>query len=433
MKVKPFLQRLIGNEQEFSLTDRIFHCMCLIAFAALLYNLVFNYVIALPQVADMCWATIIVLSGIYYISRIRRRTNLGRIIFSSVAMLLLSVNYFINSGIDGPVDISFVFIFVMIIAIVPIRQYPFWVALNLVVVAALHLFQFKHGALVPYTYKDVASRYVDILSAYLTALVIVVFSFYTIRRSYELERNSALEKAAQMKLLNEERNKLFSIIAHDLRSPLSNIQNYLELLAEVELEEEERFAIKKELLQATRSTLEMLNNVLIWSQDQMKGMKSTLAPVNLRDVLVPQLSLFTNIAANKSITVETEIDSELVVIANRDMLQIIVRNLVNNAIKFTALGGNIKVGAVQKNNKCLITVKDSGTGKPVQLQPDVFSLSGQSTQGTANEKGVGLGLVLCKEYTEAHHGKIWFEAGELSGVTFFVEIPLLTGRSQIAG
>jgi two-component system sensor histidine kinase/response regulator len=108
------------------------------------------------------------------------------------------------------------------------------------------------------------------------------------------------------------------------------------------------------------------------------------------------------------------------------MLELVVRNLVGNAIKFTSPGGNISVHTRIEGVDCLIVVKDSGTGTPVNLSSDIFHLSGSSKTGTMNEKGVGLGLVLCKEYTEIQHGNLWFECDAISGTTFFLQLPLTT-------
>jgi two-component system sensor histidine kinase/response regulator len=261
-------------------------------------------------------------------------------------------------------------------------------------------------------------------------VAVALFGFYIIRSNYESERKSAEQKTAMMRLLNEEKNKLFSIISHDLRAPLGNIQSYLELLTEIDISEEERNKIQADLLQSTRNTLDLLNNVLSWSKSQMQGLKFKLTPLNVYELLSPQLLLFIGIAGSKNIRVEISIDPKLQVMANGDMLQLIVRNLVNNAIKFTARGGRIIISAQQRETCCQLMVKDSGKGSPVKLTTDIFYLNSGSNAGTANEKGVGLGLVLCKEFTEAQNGRIWFNCDSVSGSSFFVEVPLVIKQER---
>lgn len=145
--------------------------------------------------------------------------------------------------------------------------------------------------------------------------------------------------------------------------------------------------------------------------------------LNVSDLLESQIQLFRNIAAHKQIRMESMLQPNAIVLGNPDMVQLIVRNLLNNAIKFTSPGGQISISANLNNNTCLIIVKDNGNGSPAQLTEDIFQLSADTSRGTANESGVGLGLVLCSEYTALLNGRIWFSCDMQSGTTFFVELP----------
>jgi two-component system sensor histidine kinase/response regulator len=430
LKSKPSLlliwNRLNGSINQFPLTTRIFHSICLISVAALIYNIPLNYIVGLPFVAMVSAVVCVLFAGLYYLSRVKQKTALAMLVFCFTGNVMFVAVFFLNSGINGPTDIFFILTMIVMVAVVPVRQYWYWVVTNVLIVLCLHYLQYSHPHWVPDSYKEVANRYIDITSAYFTVVAVALFSFYLIRKNYETEKRSAEHKTAMMQLLNEEKNKLFSIISHDLRAPLSNIQSYLELLNEVEINEEERNNIQNGLLQSTRDTLDLLNNVLSWSKSQMQGLSFKLGPLNVYKELSSQLLLFIGIAGNKSIKVDISIDPKLQVIANGDMLQLIVRNLINNAIKFTAYGGRIVISATQYETCCRISVKDSGTGKPVKLSPDIFHLNSNSTSGTANEKGVGLGLVLCKEFTEALNGKIWFECDPLSGTSFSIDLPLVS-------
>lgn len=145
--------------------------------------------------------------------------------------------------------------------------------------------------------------------------------------------------------------------------------------------------------------------------------------LNVNELLEPQVQLFRNIAAHKQISLESMFQPDATVLGNADMVQLIVRNLVNNAIKFTSPEGHINISVNQNNDTCLIIVKDSGNGSPAQLTDEIFQLSSDTTRGTANETGVGLGLVLCCEYIALLGGRIWFNCDPQSGTEFFVELP----------
>ena len=434
-KIKSYLfhiwHSLNGSVSQFPLTTRIFHSICLISVLALAYNVPLNYMVGLPWVAVVSALVGALFAALYYLSRVKRKTMLAMLIFCIAGDLMFIAVFFLNSGINGPTDIFFILTMVMMVAIVPVSQYWVWVITNVIIVSGLHYLQYSFPELVPNTYHEEVNRYVDITSAYFTVVAVALFSFYLIRRNYESERKSAEQKTAMMRLLNEEKNKLFSIISHDLRAPLSNIQNYLELLSVVDITEDERFKINSDLLQSTRSTLDLLNNVLSWSKSQMQGLSFKLSPYNVYQLLSSPMLLFIRIAESKSIRLEISIDPKLEVIANGDMLQLVIRNLINNAIKFTAHGGRIIFSAQRHDDLCHFMVKDSGTSKPVKLSTDIFYLNSGSTAGTSNEKGVGLGLVLCKEFTEAQNGRIWFECDSVSGSSFFVQLPLVSEEEVV--
>ena len=412
-----------GSANNFPLTVRIFHSVLILSMAALIYNIPVNLFVGLPYIASACVLTLFLVAGVYYISRYQGKTTLARLIFCLTATTLFVANYFMNSGIDGPTGYFFILMMVIMVAIVPVSQYWYWVGSNVLIIFGLHLIQYYHPEWVPYTYKDLADRYFDNTSAYLTVVIVVLTCFYIIRKRYDAERLQAQQNAMRLQELDVEKNKLFSIVSHDLRSPLANIQGYLELLTECEMSDEERHQIQAQLLSSTRGTLEMVNNVLHWSKHQMTGGQSHYLQLEAEAVLATQVDMAVDIAARKQIKLEARLHPETLIWGNADMVQLIVRNLLNNAIKFTSSGGSVTLSATKENGQCLISVCDSGNGHPAQLTEAVFHLSGASTAGTANEKGVGLGLVLCRENTEALGGRIWFSCGEHSGTTFYVALP----------
>jgi len=416
-------KKWIGTIDEFPLNVRIFHAVCLISITALAYNIPFNYYINLPLISLISAASLIIFAGTYYLSRILKKTGSALFIFCITGNLLFAGNFFLNSGVDGPTDIFFILTMTLVTATVPVKQYKIWIPVNILLIAALHGIQFYYPELVPHTYINSKERYLDLTSAYLSVTGVTVVSYFIIRKNYEAERFIANHRAKMLDVLNDEKNKLFSIVAHDLRSPLSNIQNYLELLSDGDIDSEEALLINQSLLQSTRSTLDMLNNVLVWSKNQMDGIDAELQTLNVQQCLASQLSLFKNIAGRKNINLDIFIPQDIYLTGSKDLLQLVIRNLVNNAIKFTAEGGRIMVSARTEGANCLLMVKDSGIGQQVKLTNDIFLLTGSSQMGTANEKGVGLGLVLCKEYTAAQNGKIWFHCDSVSGTTFFVQLP----------
>lgn len=236
----------------------------------------------------------------------------------------------------------------------------------------------------------------------------------------------------ELKELNATKDKFFSIIAHDLKSPFQAMLGFSELLVKkfdkYNLSNQKKFiTIINEGLQ---KTFNLLENLLIWSRSQSGLINFKPEKVNLYLLSNETTELLYQSAENKKIKLINEIPKEINVNADKDILSTIIRNLTSNAIKFTAKGGVIKIMTLLKTDKnnpnyIEISVKDNGIGISTEIQSKLFSIGeNKSTQGTENETGTGLGLILCKELVERHSGKIWVESKEGKGSEFKFSIPL---------
>ena len=429
---------LIGEPTKFSLEERIFNTFCIIAFVAMCVEVPFNFVIGLKVPAAICIFGVLFSAFLYYLSRIRRKSRLGIYLFSVVCNLAFTVNYFYNSGIFGPNLLLFALAFLLIIVIIPKSQYKIWIPLNVVFVFAILVIEFLYPAAVPNAYTSDLAKAIDFGVTYLVMAILTYVAISYIRKNYDFERNRVVQKnkeieaqnariseqKVELEKLNLEKSKLFSIVAHDIRSPLSSVQSYLEILTDDDLNEEEKVMIKQRLLEVTRDTSEMLMNVLSWSKSQMKGAHVDLVRLAVGHELDHGLNLEKNLAIKKGIDFEIGDHHNLQVVADKNMFQIVIRNLVNNAIKFTPEGGAVSINITEVGEACLIAVKDNGLGVDLAQQENLFKLKASSTFGTNNEKGIGLGLLLCKEFTELQGGKIWFSANEDRGSTFYLSFKL---------
>ncbi|MCF2502362.1 HAMP domain-containing histidine kinase [Dyadobacter sp. CY107] len=432
-----FWIKLSGPPSEFPLNARIFHSVCLISFAALTYNVPFNYFIGLPKIALISLVVLLVTASLYYTSRFRNQFSISILIANIVGLILFIINYFLNSGLRGPTDLFFLLFLLLSIGISPAKQYKIWIPVNILVVVTLNTIQYFYPETVPYTYIDRYSAFIDHTSAYVVVSILAYICTDYIRRSYESEKTSALEKSrfiaeknqqiikqnVELERINGEKNKLMSIVAHDVRAPLASIQNFLELLTEYDLDEAERQDIKRELLNATNDTMALLSKLLNWSKSQLNGVSAHQERLNLDELLNTTLALEKSSATRKNIKLDYDTDPAIEIFADRDMMQVVFRNLIGNAIKFTPEGGQVSIGSQLSGNECIITVRDNGIGISAERQAVIFSLNVQSTYGTKNEKGVGLGLLLTQEFVVAQDGKIWFESVPSDGTTFFIAIP----------
>jgi len=218
--------------------------------------------------------------------------------------------------------------------------------------------------------------------------------------------------------LNSLKNKLLSIISHDFRSPLSSLQGVIAMLNSHALSAEEIEQVFESLASKVENTTNMLDNLLKWTRNQMQGIRVEPEHINLSTIVKEVISSQLILAEKKGVALYCNIDSALSVYADPEMVRLIVRNLVSNAIKFTSKNDSITIEAFLENGKVTISVIDTGIGMSTENMDKIFQLKEHTTYGTDNEKGTGLGLILCQEFVNINGGEIWVESEHKKGSTF---------------
>lgn len=236
-----------------------------------------------------------------------------------------------------------------------------------------------------------------------------------------------IENEKRLKELNNTKDKFFSIIAHDLRSPFSSIVGFSNILAsqvkEQDYEGVEKFA--EIIQQSSKRALDLLSNLLEWSRSQTGRIQINAEFIELGKLINESALLLSDASQQKSIKVSLRISRNFPVIADRAMISTVLRNLLSNAIKFTNPGGEIVISAEHKGPETTISVQDNGVGIEKSDLEKLFHIdSASSTPGTQNEKGTGLGLLLCKDFVEKHGGKIWVKSERGVGSTFYFSLPM---------
>lgn len=236
------------------------------------------------------------------------------------------------------------------------------------------------------------------------------------------------EQSSKLQQLNIEKDKFFSIIAHDLRGPIGGLMSLSELMAD-ETEEftpEEKKEMMLALNRSSVSVFSLLENLLEWARMQQGLISFHPEPIKLLPIIYESIIIVQEITKSKGIEIINESSATLEVHADKNMLQAILRNLVSNAIKFTPRGGKITVSAsVTGNDAVEISVKDSGIGMSPAIRDNLFRLDVETNRkGTEDEPSSGLGLILVKEFVEKHGGKIRIESTEGQGSNFKFTIPL---------
>ncbi len=266
----------------------------------------------------------------------------------------------------------------------------------------------------------------------LAIIIIVVVSIFRSRfrqlknQKVLLEKSVAI-KTAELNELNASKDKFFSIIAHDLKNPFNNIIGFSEILKEEinsgKLSKVNEYA---EMINSSAvQTFRLLENLLEWANSQTKKISFNPSSVNLSELLNEEFNILNDTAIRKNIELKSFIPENLVIMADRNMIKTVLRNLISNAIKFTPISGKVEVDAMTKNKYIEIAISDNGIGMTKETIAKLFRIDADlSTSGTENEKGTGLGLFLCKEFVEKHGGRIWVESEAGKGSQFIFTLPL---------
>lgn len=433
-----FWNRLTGDPEGFSMENRAFNFVCVVTFFLLIACIISDVYIGQSVMTVVMVTLLVILAAIYYLSRYEKKYKIGVTVFALCSYAALGLNYFLNSGASGPTIYLFFVTFIFLITLGNHKHHFLWITLHLVIVLSLFTIEYLHPAWVPDTYDDRGSRYFDhgityvIAISFLFAITNYLRIYYYRKASQADERREAIAEQnkqisaqnTELETVNHEKNKLFSIISHDLKSPLDSIRGFLEMLSGNMLDEDERNKIQEELLEQTKYTSDLLMNLMSWAKSQMHGVTVHLAPQNLKTFVEEVAGNKRSIAARKGIKLTYSIKPDIEVVCDKDMMHIVLRNLVNNAIKFTNEGGEVSIKVTTTTDRAFISVQDTGIGIPLEQQADLFTLKTRSTYGTNREKGIGLGLLMCKEFMDYQQGDVWFESTPGKGSTFFVSLPL---------
>ncbi|NLO19941.1 MAG: PAS domain-containing sensor histidine kinase [Ignavibacteria bacterium] len=246
------------------------------------------------------------------------------------------------------------------------------------------------------------------------------------------EKNMLIEELSRTKSklekINIEKDKFFSIISHDLRSPFQGFIGLTGIIAESIdfMPKEEIKELANGMQNSATNLYKLIENLLQWTQLQRGRLKASIDSINLNKTVLQNIELSDNLAKEKNIAIKNEIPEDMLVLADYQMINTVIRNLISNAIKFTNQNGNIAIGVKESpENKACIYVKDDGIGMSEQTQNDLFRIDKKIlSQGTAGERGTGLGLLISKELVEKNNGEIWVESEVGKGSTFYFTLPL---------
>ncbi len=247
------------------------------------------------------------------------------------------------------------------------------------------------------------------------------------KREFAVLTKELKSENAQLREQNNVKDRLFSIVSHDLKDSITSIKAFLDLLKEDSISETEFNDLIPELSENADNASALLLNLLNWSKSQMQNLEPKPTDFNIREVFEQKIQLIQKKVDKKRVVLLDESIRDFAY-ADRSMIEIVVQNLLANAVKFSRVGDVITVSNREKNGQILVCIEDTGVGISKENQEKLFGAANFTTRGTSDEKGTGLGLSICKQLVELNDGKIWVESDLGQGSKFFFTIPKSKSR-----
>lgn len=258
---------------------------------------------------------------------------------------------------------------------------------------------------------------------YSTAFALTLLTMYFIKFEVWKYEQSIRKQKEELTRLNAIKDKVFSVISHDLRTPVLSTIMLLKAMERGEFTDQQFRELLPELRDNMEETGELMTNLLVWARNQIRQTDFHASYVSLTELSAQTVRFLNRQAEEKNIRLVNEIPEGCTAYADRDSLQIVLRNLVANAIKFTASGGYVRMRSASQKGMVKVSVEDNGVGISTEDQDLLFGDGFYTTEGTAQEKGTGMGLFLCRDIIEKNGGAIFFASEEGRGTTFTFSVP----------
>lgn len=238
----------------------------------------------------------------------------------------------------------------------------------------------------------------------------------------QLQNASFIKQNERLEDINKMKDRIFSIVSHDLKDSISSIKEFLDLLKEDNITKEEFEALIPDLSENANNASLLLFNLLNWSKSQMQNLEPHPESFNIQEIFHDKMSLVEHQREKKNLVFIDESQPEFVY-ADKSMVKIIMQNLIMNAVKFSHNGDVITISNQEYHDHSLTCIEDTGVGISNENLLNLFHNNNFTTTGTKNEIGTGLGLAICKELVELNHGRIWAESSSNVGTKFYIELP----------
>ena len=427
MRTKAILNHLIGENQNTPIESRLLNGISLFSAVAMLILAISIFSLGRTALGLNFLFPIFAFTASYYLGFKLNKTLFSQWVFILSVTYVANLSFSYSNGISNPGLYGLVIGFFVAQLCAPSQRWKLIYYLYFTLLG-IWLFFIKS--------ESFNSLHTIYFIGYLLFTAVLFFGLSLIMGAYRSMADKASaegerlkksnhqiqEQLEEMRALNEQKDRLFSIIGHDLRNPLNAIEGFINLLEEDQINPETQKELQGELLKLARGSRTLLDNLLEWSRREEKAYE--IKGVSIKDVADRVIDTMESIANAKNIKIHILVNSDdSKVLADSQVLELTLRNLISNAIKFSPQNGWIKLRSYEFQNSIHIEIEDNGLGMNKRQVDRIFTKGREIREGTAKEKGVGLGLLLCQEFIQKMKGEINVRSTVDKGSCFTIILP----------
>lgn len=429
-KIKQLWNKVTRQDTELDMEIRIFNAVSVITVIYLIGMAIINILESQILLSLVLTATAVVVSMVYGFVQKKREVTWGVRTLAAISYPILSINFYFNEGIEGPSSYVFLLIHLIILTISDRKEFWLWGIYNFLFFSALFYIDNFHPELIPESYGTLQIKFADHLITYISCIIGIGALISVLKWNYQKQKNISDEKSRAYEQVNisltrsmEQKNKIIALISHDLKSPLISITRILEMIKEGELSEEETKSVQHQLYIQASNAQKLAESILEWATIELRSSEANLKPVNIKHKLEHILNVYHALAAHKNIHFSHSFSGSTDIVTDIERLSLIMRNLFQNAIKFTPEEGSIAFSFLNKGDELVFKVSDSGVGIHEEKIKMLFDKHFRSTRGTASEKGHGIGLFICQENAKKIGGHLSAASKLGEGSIFTLVLP----------
>lgn len=415
-----WLDRILGPDDVFSLEDRNINAVLFCS--AFFGSLAFFWDLTVQPETPFVFISASVLASfgiLYIIGRQRPFKRILTIPYFFIYAVALILVWFMNGGITG---LSLIYIIILLI-LIPVFVQPQKRTSVFAGILALAIGLFVLELLYPSLAHNLVNKNLQTADTFMSAVfasISAMIFMILVRHGYESQKE-------KNEIQTKSKDKLYSLIAHDLRGPMSAIRQLGQVLLEQhdELTPKYREEFIRHIYKSSGETHDLLESLLVWGRAETTNAPISAAPINLEDCISKSVAVLAESIRQKNISLTINVRSDHVIYVDEYMIMTVIRNLISNGIKFTSADGRIDISSEKLDDSTIqICISDNGTGIATCRQSSLMAdHTVESTKGTNDELGSGLGLSLCKEFVKKNNGTITLESEVDRGTTFYITLP----------